>query len=214
MSEWPTTRLDCAGREQHFYTSCVRRPGGLTPSVLLVRTDAPVINPQLTQGCLHESAQVFGYLQWRMIAVRCLLSDALQISTGLARIRNLSARSEGGRFRAASSRDPADIPNLCKQAPQRLYIDRSGRKLLRSRWLGTRAKAGATNFCCGAAVIVYDNSIAAGVSRTRLGYGSQNTFNALLRFLFRRRGGLVVRWRDCLLSGYRVGQEQLREREK
>jgi hypothetical protein len=47
-----------------------------------------------------------------------------------------------------------------------------------------------------------------------LGYGSQNTFNALLRFLFRRRGGLVVFWRDCLLSGYRVVQEQLCEREK
>jgi hypothetical protein len=106
MSEWPTTRLDCAGREQHFYTSCVRRPSGLTPSVLLVRADAPVINIQLTQGCLHESAQVFRYLQWRMIAARCLLSDALQISTGLARISNLSALSEGGRFRAASSRDP------------------------------------------------------------------------------------------------------------
>ena len=162
----------------------------MASSILLVRADAPVVNLQLAQCCLHESAQVFRCLQWRLIAVRCLLSDALQISTGLARIRNLSARSKGDRFRAASSRDFADIPNFCKQAPQGLCIDRSRRKLLRSRWLGTKGRAGATNFCCGAAVIVYHNSIAKGVSRARLGYGSQNTFNA--RFLFRRRGGLVV----------------------
>ena len=59
-----------------------------------------------------------------MIAVGRLLLDALQISTGLARVRNLSARSEGDGFCAASGRNPAEIPNLYKQAPQRLGIDR------------------------------------------------------------------------------------------
>src|SRR6202041_3852767 len=109
-------------------------------------------------------------------------SDALQISTGLARIRNLSARSEGGRFRAASSRDFADISNFGKQAPQGLCIDRSRRKLLRSRGLGTKGRGGASNFCCGAAIIVYTNCITKRVGRARLGYGSQNPFSA--RFLF------------------------------
>jgi len=51
----------------------------LASSVLLVRSDALVVNLQLTQGCLHESAQVFRYLQRRLIDVRCLPSDALQI---------------------------------------------------------------------------------------------------------------------------------------
>src|SRR5580704_3763979 len=104
-------------------------------------------------------------------------SDALQISTRLARIRNLSARSEGGRFRAASRRDLADISNFGKQAPQGLCIDRSRRKLLRSRGLGTKGGAGVTDFCGGAAVIVDQNSIAKRVGGARLGYGSQNTFS-------------------------------------
>jgi hypothetical protein len=79
-------------------------------------------------------------LQWRLIAAQYLLLDALQISTGLARIRNLSARSEGNRFCAASGRDSADIANLRKQVPQRFRLDRSGRKLLRSWWLNTKSK--------------------------------------------------------------------------
>ena len=67
---------------------------------------------------------------------------------------------------------------------------------MRSRWLGTKGRDGATNFCYGAAIIVDHNSISKGVGRARLGYGSQNTFNA--RFLFRRRRALVILWRDCL----------------
>src|SRR5580658_1648379 len=133
-------------------------------------------------------------------------SDALQISTGLARIRNLSARSEGGRFRAASNRDFADISNFGKQAPQGLCIDRSRRKVLRSRGLGTTDRAGGSNFCCGAAIIVYKNSIANRVRRARLGYRSQNTFSA--RFLFRCRRDLAVLWCDCLLTDCRAAWKQ------
>src|ERR1700733_1099318 len=133
-------------------------------------------------------------------------SDALQISTGLARVRNLSARSEGGRFRAASTRDFADISNFGKQVPQGLCIDRSRRKILRSPGLGTKARAGARNFCCGAAIIVYKNSIPKGVGRARLGYGSQNTFSA--RFLLRRRRDLTVLCCAYLLASCRGAWKQ------
>lgn len=78
---------------------------------------------------------------------------------------------------------------------------------MRSRWLNTKSRAAATDFCRGATVIAYHNLIATGVGGARLNYSSQIPFNALLHFLALRRRGLVLR-RECLLNGRRAALEQ------